>query len=362
MPHPELPYWLAFSRVPRIGAKRTALLEAHFGSLAAAWDAPASRLRDAGLDDATLRSLAQVRGGIDPAAEVETLRAAGIQAFTWQDEGYPSRLRQIDDRPPVLFVRGALLDRDELAVAVVGTRRVSPYGRQVTEEITRDLARHGVTIVSGLARGVDAVAHQAALDAGGRTIAVLACGLDTVYPPEHRGLARSIAAHGALVSEHPLGTQPRADFFPRRNRILSGMSLGALITEAGEGSGALHTANWASEQNREVFAVPGRITSPTSSGTNALIQQGTAKLVTRAQDVLEEINVQLVEQPGRLADVLAEDPAEGVLLRLVGRDPVHVDEIVRAAAQPVSTVSGTLAMLELRGLVRQVGPMLYVRV
>ncbi|MEE9277964.1 MAG: DNA-processing protein DprA, partial [Dehalococcoidia bacterium] len=350
-----------FARIPRVGSKRVALLEAHFGSLKTAWSASSAELRAAGMDTATLRSLSHGRAAVQPSVELAAIERAKVRAYTWHDEEYPPRLREIHDKPPLLFVRGSLQSQDELSLAVVGTRRVSPYGRQVTQELTRGLAQNGVTVISGLARGVDALAHQAALDAGGRTIAVFACGLDIVYPPEHTALARTIAERGALVSEQPLGIRPRADYFPRRNRILSGMTLGTLIIEAGEGSGALHTANWANEQNREVFAVPGRVTSPTSAGANALIQQGMAKLVTNVSDILEELNLQMVEQQIELAAVIPEDPTQASVLRRLSAEPTHIDETVRAAGLPASTVSSTLAMLELKGLVRQVGPMLYVR-
>ena len=361
MAHPDLPFWLAFARAGRIGSKRTALLEAQCGSLARAWEAPTAELRAAGLDAASLRSLSRARASVSPAAEAAAVERAGVQVYTWHDPEYPPRLREIYDRPPLLFVRGRLEPADEWAVAVVGTRRVSPYGRQVTEELSRGLAHNGVTVVSGLARGVDGIAHQAALDAGGRSIGVLACGLDIIYPPDHAALARHLVGAGALVSEQPLGTPPRADYFPRRNRILSGLTLGTLVVEAGAGSGALHTANWANEQNREVFAVPGRITSPTSLATNALIQQGMAKLVTNVTDILEELNLQMVEQRVELAALVPEDPKQAALLRHLSSDPLHIDDAVRAADLPASTVSSTLAMLELKGLVRQVGPMTYVR-
>ena len=361
MAHDELAYWLGFARVSRIGSKRTELLETHFGSLPAAWGAPLADLRAAGMDSATLRTLSQAWHNIDPGEELRNLERSGVQAITWNDAAYPSRLKEIAGRPPVLFVRGKLLPADEWSVAVVGTRRVSPYGRQVTEEMSRGLAQNGVTVTSGLARGVDGIAHSAALDSGGRSIAVLASGVDYIYPPEHTGLARRIEAAGALVSEHPLGVQPRAEYFPRRNRILSGMTLGSLIIEAGKGSGALHTANWANEQNREVFAVPGRITSPTSEATNALIQQGMAKLVTQVSDILEELNLQMVEHQVQLSALIPEDPTQALILAKLGGDPMHVDEAVRAVDLPAATVSSTLAMLEMKGLVRQVGPMVYVR-
>ena len=208
MTHPDLPYWLTFARVPRIGGMRTALLEAHFDNLREAWHAPRIELQAAGLDDSTIRSAIRARGTVDPEAELAALQAAHVVAFTWHDPEYPPRLKQIDDRPPLLYMRGEIESRDEWSVAVVGTRRVTAYGRQMTEELSRGLASNSVTVVSGLARGVDGIAHRAALDAGGRTIAVVASGLDTVYPPEHKGLAREIAEHGAVLSEQPLGIPP----------------------------------------------------------------------------------------------------------------------------------------------------------
>ncbi len=361
MPQSDLPYRLALARVSRIGTQRMALLESYFDSLADAWTAPDAELRQAGIDGATLRSLHQTRGRTDPDTEMAALVASGAQAYVPGDDAYPARLREIYGAPSLLFVRGEILPADDWSVAVVGTRRVSPYGRQVTADLSRGLASNRVTVVSGLARGVDSIAHESALEAGGRTIAVQACGLDMVYPPEHAGLAQRIADDGAVVSEQPLGTQPRADYFPRRNRIISGLTLGTLIVEAGEGSGALHTANWANEQNREVFAVPGRITSPTSRASNALIQQGMAKLVTDVSDILEELNLQMVEQQLEMSALLPADPTESAVLQRVGSDPVHVDDCVRLAGLPVATVSSTLAMLEMKGVVRQVGPMTYVR-
>ena len=200
--------------------------------------------------------------------EAEKLQRYGVQVVTYHDDNYPARLREIYDYPPLLYMRGALLPEDGWCLAVVGTRRASVYGRQVAEEITTDLARNQITIVSGLARGIDSIAHNSALSAGGRSLAVFACGLDTVYPSENAAMARQIMQQGALVSEYPLGTHPRADNFPRRNRIMSGMSLGVLVTEADENSGAMITAQMALEQNHEVFATPGSILSLASRGTN----------------------------------------------------------------------------------------------
>ena len=290
---------------------------------------------------------------------MEKLEGNGVRVLTWHDPGYPSRLKEIHDYPPVLYVKGSLLPEDEWCLAVVGTRRATAYGRQVGEEIVADLARSRITIASGLAKGIDSIAHRSALDAGGRSIAVFACGLDTVYPIENVGLARRIVEQGALISEYPLGTRPKPEHFPRRNRIMSGISLGVLVVEAGTTSGALITANLALEQNREVLAVPGSILSPASRGTNRLIQEG-SKLVRDYRDILEELNLGAVAQQIEMKEVLPESDTESSLLNQLSAEPAHIDEICRASGLPVSTVSSTLAMMELKGLVRTVGGMKYV--
>jgi DNA processing protein len=357
----ERTYWIAFARIRGIGRVRIQQLEDHFGSLEQAWTATAGELKAAGIDDAALRAIVAARPDIDPEAEAGALARSGVRAVTWHDDEYPKALLEIYDRPAVLFVRGQLLRSDEWAVAVVGTRRVSVYGRQVAEEMSRGLAANRVTVVSGLARGVDAVAHRAALDTGGRTIAVLACGLDLVYPPEHKRLAEQICEQGALVSEYPLGTEPRGDFFPRRNRILSGMSLGVLVVEGDLKSGALITARQALDQNREVFAIPGSIYSPNSRGPNKLIQDGEAKPTLDVQDILAELNLTMATHQIEAAELIPADETEGVILAQLAGEPLHVDELRRVCGLPIATVTSALAMLELKGLVRQVGRMNYVR-
>lgn len=327
----------------------------------AAWKANAGQLHAAGIDQATVSSIVAERDAISPEDELARLDKAGVKAYTWDDPEYPARLKEVDDRPPVLYVRGELTPDDEVAVAVVGTRKATPYGRQAAEHFATDLAANGVTVVSGLARGIDAVAHRAAMAAGGRTIAVLACGLDIVYPPEHARLAKEITEHGALVSDYPLGMQPRSEFFPRRNRILSAMSLGVLVVEGGEGSGALLTARYALDQNREVFAVPGSVYSATHRGANKLIQDGEAKLVSSTGDILEELNLTIVTQQIELREVTPADPTEAKLLKVLSNQPSHIDDVQRASGLPIASVSSALAVLELKGMVRQVGPMSFVR-
>jgi DNA processing protein len=355
----EIKYWVAFSNIPGIGRVRLGQLESYFGGLERAWQASTGELKRAGLDSPALKAIAQWRDKIDPDNEIARLERLKIKVLTCNDPAYPRRLKEIYDFPPVLYMRGSIEPEDDWCLAVVGTRRATVYGKQVTEEMVSDLARNKITIVSGLARGVDTIAHRSALEAGGRTIAVFACGLDSVYPAENEKLARDVMEHGALLSEYPPGTRPRAENFPRRNRILSGLSLGVLVTEAGEDSGAMITAHLALEQNREVFAIPGSILSPASRGTNHLIQEG-AKLVREYIDILEELNLSTVARQMEMREVLPESETEMVLLKQLSAEPSHIDEVCRRSGLPAATVSGTLAMMELKGLVRQVGTMNYV--
>jgi DNA processing protein len=355
----ELKYWVAFSGIPGVGRVRISRLKEFFGSLQDAWKAPEGRLKQAGLDSRSVDALLTVRSRMSLDGEMERLERQGVQVVVCEDQVYPSRLKEIYDYPPVLYVKGNLPSQDEPCLAVVGTRRPTIYGRQATEEIVTDLVRSRITIVSGLARGIDSVAHRAALDAGGETIAVFASGLDITYPKENTRLAQSIMEHGALVSEHPLGVKPRPESFPLRNRIMSGLSLGILVVEAGERSGALITAHQAVEQNREVFAIPGSILSPASQGTNRLIQEG-AKLVRNHTDILQELNLTIIVQQGEIKEFSPANDAETAILKQLGPEPNHIDEICRRSGLTMPEVSSTLAMLELRGIARQVGNMNYV--
>ena len=364
----ELKYWVAFNRIPRIGRARFTLLRDHFGSLADAWRAGTSELKAAGLDARSTQQISTRRSTIDPDAELQRLADGAVQAVTWLDDDYPARLKEIFDLPPVLYIRGRLSPDDERSVAVVGTRKPTAYGREAAYRISADLAESGVTVVSGLARGIDAIAHRAALEGGSRTIAVLGSGVDVIYPREHAKLAGEIVEHGALVSEHPMGVRPDAQNFPRRNRIISGITLGTVVVEAPEGSGALLTANHALEQDREVFAVPGNIFAPTSHGTNRLIRDSAANLVIDHRDVLQELNLssvgqqtEIVGQQIEMTALFPQDENESQVLRYVSYEPIHIDEIIRSSALPISTVSSALAMMELKGMIKQTGGMNYIR-
>jgi DNA processing protein len=355
----EVKYWVAFSGIPGIGRVRISRLKEYFGSLQDAWMAPDGKLQQAGLDSRSVDALVTIRQRISLDAEMERLERHRVNVLVCDDPNYPSRLKEIYDYPPILYVRGSLPAEDEPCLAIVGTRRPTMYGRQVTEEIVTDLARGGITIISGLARGIDSVAHRAALDAGGKTLAVFGSGLDIVYPGENAKLAQAIIEHGALVSEYPLGVKPKAENFPLRNRIMSGLSLGVLVVEAGERSGALITARQALEQNREVFAIPGSILSPASQGANRLIQEG-AKLVRNYTDVLQELNLTIVVQQAEIKEFSPADEVESAILNQLSSEPSHIDEICRRSGLTMPEVSSTLSMLELKGIVRQVGNMNYV--
>lgn len=353
-------YWVALSRVPGIGPARFRRLLDFFGDVERAWRATYADLQAAGLDHRTSLALAELRRTSDPLTMLAKIDLAGAAVLTWESETYPERLREVDDAPPVLYTLGSIEPQDSWSVAVVGTRRATGYGRAVTAQLSAELAEAGVTVISGLARGIDTIAHQSALDAGGRTIAVLGSGVDIMYPPENRVLARRIVdeGRGAIISEYPLGTQPDAVNFPARNRIISGLSLGVLVVEAGEKSGALITVTFAADQGREVFAVPGQITSRMSDGPNALIKNG-AKCVTSAADILQELDIGMVQEHVEAVRALPADPTERMLLNIIQNESRHIDDITSESGLPASTVSALLTMMELKGLVRHMGGMQY---
>jgi DNA processing protein len=402
----DLPYWVAFNRTKGVGPLRLRALIAHFGDVRTAWHAETGALRAAHvLDERTLASLLTTRATINLEAELDRLDALGIYVLTLDDPAYPLLLRTLTDAPPVLYVRGTLLERDQMALAVVGTREATAYGKLATQRLVTDLAASGLTIVSGLALGIDVTAHRAALEAGGRTVAVMACGLDRVYPPRHEQIAERILRSGAMISEMPLGEPAERGHFNARNRIISGLCLGVLVVEAGEKSGALITAGYALDQGREVFAVPGNLQSLTSQGTNRLIQNG-AKMVMGAADVLDEVErtwqtltagdpikarLATVVRAGRVAmlhqlrqwgvppppsdaisnaptrtargaaterlplPALTDNPDEARVLLELEAAPMQLDELGVALAMPIGQLSAMLSIMTLRGWVQEVG-------
>lgn len=356
----EAKYWACFHRVPYVGPTRIDRLLDRFGTLERAWRAPAVELR-AVLDDRAAEHLLSTRARLDPDTEMAKIERARIQVVCRVDPRYPRLLGLVPAPPTVLYVRGELTPADDAAVAIVGTRRSTSYGKDVATRLATDLAQAGVTIVSGLARGIDAAAHQAALLAGGRTIAVLGSGPDVIYPPEHRRLAEQIMTSGAVVSDYAPGQKPDAKNFPARNRIISGLSLGVIIVEAPARSGALITADFAADQSREVFVVPGSIFSPAGRGGLKLLRDG-ARPIASAQDVLEDLRLTGAAPPAAQMALPFDNDHERRLHALLTGDGQHIDDLAAALALPIGEASALLLTMELKGLARNSGAQHYTRV
>jgi len=354
-------YWLGFNLVKGIGAVRLRALKDYFCDLEKAWEALPSQLRETGLSARIVDNIISIRSSVNLDEYYKNIQSKGINVVISDEDIYPSRLKEIDQPPPVLYIRGELIEDDYWAVAVVGTRRVTAYGRQVTDELSTYLAQNGITVISGLARGVDAIAHQSAIRAGGRTIAVLGSGVDRVYPPEHRNLSDQIISQGAMLSDYSPGTPPDSSNFPPRNRIISGLSMAVVVVEAAETSGALITASFAGDQGRDVFAVPGNIFAPQSKGTNHLIQQGAHPLLS-GRDLLDNLNLTRVNEQRTIRHAIPTDKTEVNVLNVLGREPIHIDEIREQTGLPMESVSAALVMMELKGMVQQVGGMNYIAV
>jgi DNA processing protein len=363
--------WLGLRTIPGLGPVLGQRLLQRFGGPAAVFQASFQDLMAVrGITPALAQAVLGFQAWDKLEEHLARLSAQGAEMVTQDDPRFPAGLRQIPYPPLLLFVQGTLTPADSLAVAVVGTRSASYYGLKAGRRLAGALAARGVTVVSGLARGIDTAAHQGALEMSGRTLAVLGCGLDVVYPPENRQLYQEIPEHGALVSEFPLGTPPEARNFPIRNRIISGLALGVVVIEAGVKSGAAITVRYALDQGREVFAVPGPIDSPTSAGPHRLIQEG-AKLVQDVEDILAELPA-LRQAPGPLfapaaaSDRVSEAPGprppapEDPLLPLLGSEPLQLEELVQAAGLPVPEVLARLTLLELQGLVKELPGKCYV--
>ncbi|MBW2039114.1 MAG: DNA-protecting protein DprA [Deltaproteobacteria bacterium] len=353
-------YWLALNMVPGVGPIAYRNLVAKFQNPQGVFAASVRELSAVeGIGEKTIKAINDFPVEEVAAEELKKAEGLGVSILTFRDQGYPRDLLQIYDFPPLLYMRGELGEEDSLAVAIVGSRRGSPYGRAVTKRISKELSSAGVTVVSGMARGIDTFAHLGALEAGGRTIAVLGCGVDIIYPPENKRLFFDIIDHGAVISEFPLSTPPEGKNFPKRNRIISGLSLGVVIVEATADSGSLITASHALEQGREVFAVPGNVGMTTSQGTNRLIKQG-AKLVEGAGDILTEIFPQY-RGKARHEELPVLNDEEQVILQLLSHTPLHIDEISRQGQMEVQRVSTILLELELKGLISQLGGKMFVR-
>ena len=360
MPVPDIKYWVALNTVDGLGPVTFRRLLKYFGSAKNAWEADVGELQKLNLTSKLLENFLYTRKNADLTTTMERLGKLSVEVITISSPDYPPLLKQIYDPPFVLYVRGEIEAQDELAMAFVGSRKMTRYGLEVTENLVQNLVAHGLTIVSGLAFGVDVASHQAALDAGGRVIAVLASGVDVITPTSNTFLAERILkeGRGAIISEHPLGTTPQRYFFPVRNRIISGLALGTVVVEATEKSGTAHTARAALEQGREVFAVPGSIFSPLSVGTHNLIKQG-AKLVNSVEDILEELNLEARSLKLEARRAVPESPEEEKILKILGNDEVHVDEIIQKSNLPTSVVTSTLTMMEMKGKVKNLGNQVY---
>lgn len=363
----ELRDAVRLAMVRGVGPLHRKSLVARFGSPSGVLSAALSDLRQVeGVGPTLAGRLASAREEIDVEQELAACRESGVEILLEASDAYPAVLREIPDPPGLLFCRGALAVEDRLAIGMVGTRHASQYGRQQARRLAGSLARAGLTVVSGLARGIDGECHRGALEAGGRTIAVLASGVLNIYPPEHKRLAEEVIASGVLLSESPPAMEPLAGMFPQRNRIISGLSLGVIVIEAAERSGALITARHASEQGREVFALPGRVDTRQSRGCHRLIKDG-AKLVESADDVLEELGPLFeaaVRQDGREVRHPAElklNEIEEQVLQAIDTTPTSMDAIVEKAGMPIHRVLSTISVLEMRHLVRRVSGTQVVR-
>jgi DNA processing protein len=358
----ETKYYNAINQVPQIGPRRFQRLLDYFGSMEQAWQASFLELEKAGLEKRIIEYFIAYRRKINPDQEMEKAAEENIEIIISNEEKYPKRLKEIYNHPAILYMKGSFQKTDELSLAVVGARKYSPYGKQVASSLAGDLARTGVTIVSGLAIGIDALSHWAALKNNGRTIAVLGSGVDqkSVHPAANWRLSQEIiSSGGAVVSEYPIGTFPLKHHFPNRNRLISGLSLGVLIIEAGEKSGALITANYALEQNREVFSVPGNIFSSVSQGTNKLIKMG-AKTVTCADDILEELNLRSSNKIKLDKEIIPDTIEEEKILNRLSNEPVHIDKLIKLCEMDASLVNSTLTLMEIKGKIKDLGGMNYV--
>lgn len=360
MSTPDKKYLNAFNLLPSIGPQRLRRLCAHFPSLSEAWRAGSSELRSAGLEEKIVRQVVEGRTGIDPESEWEKLAQENINILTENEPAFPRKLREIASAPMLLYYKGEIKP-DEFCLGIVGSRKISPYGRRAAEYFASGLARSGLTVVSGMAYGVDTAAHRTALDLQRRTIAVLGGGLDSssIYPAANRKLSEEIENCGCLLSEYPLGTPPLRRHFPARNRLISGLSAGVLVVEAAENSASLITARFALEQNREVFAVPGSIFAPNSVGANNLIRLG-AKAVSRVEDILEEFHLACA-LPAAPETSPASPEEELVLEHLTYDQPLHVDQLARTTGLKTSSLSSLLTLMEMKGMVKDLGAMHYVK-
>lgn len=366
----EKKYWIALNMVPGVGSVTYQKLLNTFKSPEQVFSASLYALtKIPGIHAKTAQKILNFGFPDHVKRELEYIEKHQVRVITLEDQNYPEQLKTIFDPPPIMYVKGHLLQQHELMIAVVGSRRASTYGRTVTEKLCGEFALKGFTVISGMARGIDSAAHRGSLKAGGRTIAVLGCGVNVIYPSENDRLYHEIVEKGAVISEFPMFTKPDRGNFPARNRIISGMSLGTVIVEAGSRSGALITADMALDQGRDVFAVPGNITSASSKGTNRLIKQG-AILIEHADDVLNALPLEISREVQGIQKEFSftTEPSlppltqdEQCILAFISHQPIHIDEITVRSQLPSGTVSGVLMMLEMKNVIRQSAGKMFVR-
>jgi DNA processing protein len=360
MSSPQHKYYNAFNLIPQIGPKRLRRIRDFFPTLEDAWKAKLSHFLQAGIEEKVAEKIVEGRHGIDPDREFSRLEEEVIHILTEEEEGFPRLLREIPSAPIMLYVKGEIRASDP-CLGVVGSRKLSPYGQRAAEDFARGLSRQGLVLASGMAYGADTIIHRECLKEGRRTVAVLGSGLDekSIYPSSNRALAREIAGCGCLVSEYPPGTPPLRQNFPARNRLISGLSRGILVIEAGLTSGSLITARFALEQNREVFAVPGSIYAPGAEGTNNLIKMG-AKPACKLSDILEEFN--LKPQAAPTPQLVPETPEEELVLQhLSPTEPLHIDKLSIATGLRTAPLASILTLMEMKGMVQDVGGMRYIK-
>ena len=364
----DLKYWLTINKIPNIGPVTIKKLWQCFGSIKDAWEAEERVLLEIeGISKPAIRSFVDNRNRVNLNQELELLDEKKLNVLTLDDEEYPKLLKNIYDPPPVLYVKGKKLNPNDKSLAIVGTRKASRYGREIAKKLAFELSSLGITIVSGMALGIDTFAHHGALEVGGNTIAVLGCGVDVIYPPSNKELAKMIEVSGSLVSEFPLGTGTEKGHFPRRNRIIAGLSVGTIVVEGHYDSGAMITAKYALEEGREVFAVPGNISLDQSKGPHWLIKQG-AKLVESVNDILEELPMLVAREIPSLEpknsrreknyNNLSED--EQKIVKVLSLEPKYIDNISSQTSLSIPQVSSLLMMLEVKKLVRQLPGKMFV--
>ncbi|MCK4553828.1 DNA-processing protein DprA [Candidatus Parcubacteria bacterium] len=362
MSTPEHKYYNAFNLIPQMGPARFSKLFTYFDTMENAWSASAGEYKKAGLEEKVIEKIIQAKKETSPEKELEKLEKEDIKIVTIKDELYPKLLEEIHSAPALLYYKGEI-KKDEFTIAIVGSRKFSTYGRQVCSQFARELSQAGLIIISGMALGIDGIAHRECLKLKNRTVAVLGGGINTksIYPSSNYQVAEEIVSNGgAIVSEYPIGTPPLKQHFPARNRIISGLSLGVLVVESAQSSGTLIIAKFALEQNREVLAIPGSIYSMTSKGSNNLIKLG-AKLVTKTGDVLEELNLESAIEIKKAREIIPDNEEEALILEnLSPNEPIHIDQLAKTIKINVTAISSLLTLMEIKGKVKNIGGMRYI--